>query len=137
MFPQGLDEAIDLEVEEARRLGIRVVLTRGSMSLSKEDGGLPPREVVQREDRTSVFAQYTVRVANRAQVQDRLKAAGIPTAVHYPIPLNRQPAYLELCSTPTPVADQLAAEVMSLPMSADLPPAQQDAVVQALQAALA
>ena len=50
LFPEGLEDAIDIEVEEARGLGIRAVMTRGSMSLSKEDGGLPPREVVQRED---------------------------------------------------------------------------------------
>jgi 8-oxoguanine deaminase len=50
LFPNGLEGAIDIEVEEARALGLRVVLTRGSMSLSKEEGGLPPREVVQREE---------------------------------------------------------------------------------------
>ena len=121
-------ERFDWEVQQRLALGARYNQLCDAAGIAR---------MVQREDRTSVFAQYTVRVANRAQVQDRLKAAGIPTAVHYPIPLNRQPAYLELCSTPTPVADQLAAEVMSLPMSADLPPAQQDAVVQALQAALA
>ena len=43
VFPPGLEDAIDLEVEEARRLGLRVVLTRGSMSLSRDEGGLPPR----------------------------------------------------------------------------------------------
>ncbi len=50
LFPAGLEDAIDLEVAEARALGLRVVLTRGSMSLSKDEGGLPPRSVVQRED---------------------------------------------------------------------------------------
>lgn len=50
VFPAGLDEAIDIEVEEARRLGLRALLTRGSMSLSQDDGGLPPRRMVQRED---------------------------------------------------------------------------------------
>ncbi len=50
VFPDGLDEAIDIQVEEARASGMRATLTRGSMSLSVEDGGLPPREVVQRED---------------------------------------------------------------------------------------
>src|SRR5690606_23793934 len=40
----------------------------------------------------SAWAQFTVQVDNRDQVQERLKAAGVPTAVHYPIPLNRQPA---------------------------------------------
>ena len=49
VFPPGLEDAIDLEVEEARRLGLRVVLTRGSMSLSRDEGGLPPRAVVQSE----------------------------------------------------------------------------------------
>lgn len=50
VFPAGLEEAIDAEIEQARALGIRVVVTRGSMSLSRDQGGLPPREVVQRED---------------------------------------------------------------------------------------
>ncbi|MDO4796155.1 MAG: DegT/DnrJ/EryC1/StrS family aminotransferase [Brachymonas sp.] len=101
--------------------------------------------MVQRSDRSSVFAQYTVRLpsgantssASRDQVQARLKEAGIPTAVHYPLPLNQQPAYAGLCDRPTPVATQLAQQVMSLPMSADLSLQQQDAVMQALRAALA
>ncbi len=42
LFPQGLGDAIDVEAEEARSLGIRVTLTRGSMNLSQKDGGLPP-----------------------------------------------------------------------------------------------
>ena len=50
VFPAGLEDAIDIQVEEAERLGIRAVFTRGSMSLSQEDGGLPPRSIVQRED---------------------------------------------------------------------------------------
>ena len=121
-------ERFDWEVQQRLALGARYNQRCDAAGIAR---------MLQREDRTSVFAQYTVRVANRAQVQDRLKAAGIPTAVHYPIPLNRQPAYLELCSTPTPVADQLAAEVMSLPMSADLGAAQQDQVVAVLRSALA
>jgi 8-oxoguanine deaminase len=50
VFPAGLDNAIDIEVAAARRLGIRAVLTRGSMNLSQRDGGLPPDSVVQDED---------------------------------------------------------------------------------------
>lgn len=50
VFPAGLEDAIDIEVAAARRLGIRVVLTRGSMNLSQRDGGLPPDSVVQDED---------------------------------------------------------------------------------------
>ena len=73
------------------------------------------------DDRTSVFAQYTLRVQDRDALQARLHAAGIPTAVHYPVPLNEQPAYAHLCCPDcTPVARQLAREVMSLPMHPDL-----------------
>lgn len=50
VFPAGLENAIDVEVAVARRLGIRVLLTRGSMNLSERDGGLPPDSVVQDED---------------------------------------------------------------------------------------
>jgi 8-oxoguanine deaminase len=50
LFPAGLDEAIDIEVDEARKLGIRMTVTRGSMNLSVKDGGLPPDSVVQDED---------------------------------------------------------------------------------------
>jgi 8-oxoguanine deaminase len=50
LFPAGLENAIDIEVEEARKLGLRMTVTRGSMNLSKKDGGLPPDEVVQDED---------------------------------------------------------------------------------------
>jgi 8-oxoguanine deaminase len=50
VFPSGLEDAIDIEVEAARRLGLRVLLTRGSMNRSQRDGGLPPDSVVQDED---------------------------------------------------------------------------------------
>ncbi|MEA2832574.1 MAG: 8-oxoguanine deaminase [Methylobacteriaceae bacterium] len=50
VFPAGLEQAIDIQVGVARRLGIRAVLTRGSMNLSQRDGGLPPDSVVQDED---------------------------------------------------------------------------------------
>jgi 8-oxoguanine deaminase len=50
VFPAGLEEAVDIEVAAAGRLGIRVLLTRGSMDRSQKDGGLPPDSVVQDED---------------------------------------------------------------------------------------
>ena len=50
LFPGGLEHAIDIQVEEARALGLRVVLCRGSMDLSVDDGGLPPRNVTQSID---------------------------------------------------------------------------------------
>ena len=50
VFPAGLDDAVDVEVAAARRIGVRVLLTRGSMDRSQRDGGLPPDSVVQDED---------------------------------------------------------------------------------------
>ena len=47
LFPDGLEEAIDVQVEAVRALGMRAVLTRGSMSLGEKDGGLPPQQTVQ------------------------------------------------------------------------------------------
>lgn len=47
LFPQGLEDAIDVQVEAVRRLGMRALLTRGSMSLGEADGGLPPQQTVQ------------------------------------------------------------------------------------------
>ena len=86
-------------------------------------------------DRTSVFAQYTLRVPDRDALQARLQAAGIPTAVHYPVPLNEQPAYAHLCCPDcTPVARQIAREVISLPMHPDLTEADQDRIVSAIMA---
>lgn len=63
----------------------------------------------------SAWAQYTVQVDRRSEVQGKLKEAGIPTAVHYPVPLNRQPAVAD-ASVQLPHGDALAERVMSLPM---------------------
>lgn len=89
--------------------------------------------VQQRPDRTSVFAQYTVLVEHRDRVQQALQAAGIPTAVHYPVPLNAQPAYQHLCCVEcTPNSQRIAQQVLSLPMGPDLTEENQDQVVAAL-----
>ncbi len=50
VFPAGLEDAMDIQVDEARKLGMRMTVTRGSMNLSEKDGGLPPDSVVQDED---------------------------------------------------------------------------------------
>ena len=81
--------------------------------------GLAPavRTLPVRTDRTSVYAQYIVRCADRARVERELKAAGIPTAVHYPVSLHQQPAYADLFPNAAfPVSETLAREVLSLPM---------------------
>ncbi|MDB2365703.1 DegT/DnrJ/EryC1/StrS family aminotransferase [Luminiphilus sp.] len=72
----------------------------------------------QKSDRTSVFAQYTILSERRDLLVDRLQHDGIPTAIHYPVPVNEQPAYKDLCCEGcTPVASRLSAQVLSLPMS--------------------
>jgi UDP-2-acetamido-2-deoxy-ribo-hexuluronate aminotransferase len=68
-------------------------------------------------DRSSVFAQYTVVLEERERVQAALHAQDIPTAVHYPVPMHLQPAYLGRCRAGAcPVAVAMASKVMSLPM---------------------
>ncbi len=89
--------------------------------------------IQQRADRTSVYAQYTVMVSNREALQKRLAELGVPTAVHYPVPLNEQPAYRHLCCPDcTPVAKGMANKVMSLPMSAELSVSDQEQILQSL-----
>ena len=84
-------------------------------------------------DRSSAFAQYTVALEQREQVQAQLQAAGIPTAVHYPVPIHVQPAYAHLAGAGhCPVALGKAASVMSLPMG----PYMDEAAVQEVALAL-
>ncbi len=83
------------------------------------------------EYNVSAWAQYTVRVKNRTAVQEALKAAGIPTVVHYPLPLNRQPAVAD-ANAVLPVGDKAADEVMSLPMHPYLSDAHLDQITGTL-----
>lgn len=79
----------------------------------------------------SAWAQYTIQVENRTDVQERLKAHGIPTAVHYPIPLNKQPAVAD--ENPVlPIGDAVAERVMSLPMHPYLTVDAQEKIVKVL-----
>ena len=80
---------------------------------------------------TSAWAQYTVQVPNRQQLQDKLKAQDIPTAVHYPIPLNLQPAVADL-KAHLPMGDAVAQRVVSLPMHPYLDEASIRRIVQAV-----
>jgi UDP-2-acetamido-2-deoxy-ribo-hexuluronate aminotransferase len=89
---------------------------------------------------TSVWAQYTLRVdrGRRDRLAADLKAQGIPTAIYYPKPLHRQHAYRHFpCADALAVSDQLAGEVISLPMHAYLDPPTQDRIIDAVQQALA
>ncbi|MDD7805933.1 MAG: DegT/DnrJ/EryC1/StrS family aminotransferase [Endozoicomonas sp. (ex Botrylloides leachii)] len=82
-------------------------------------------------DNISAYAQYTVQVENREKVQTDLKEQGVPTAVHYPLPLNSQPAVADSDAV-VPVSDQLAQRVVSLPMHPYLSLADQKQVIEAL-----
>lgn len=67
-----------------------------------------------KEHNISAWAQYTIQVENRDAAQAKLQEQGIPTAVHYPIPLNKQPAVAD-SSVSLPIGDAIAEKVMSLP----------------------
>lgn len=91
------------------------------------------KRVHQHADRTSVFAQYTLFVEHREELQKNLAEQGITTAVHYPIPLNEQVAYKAYSSSnETPVASEVAKKVMSVPMSPELTESQQTRIISAL-----
>ena len=123
-------ERFDWELQRRHALGARY---------AQGLAGLPGlRMLAVRADRDCVWGQYTVFVPRRSAVQAALQAQGIPTAVHYPRPLHRQPAYAAWAARAhCPVSEQVAEQVLSLPMSADLDPADQDRVLAALAGALA
>ncbi|HWM49393.1 MAG TPA: DegT/DnrJ/EryC1/StrS aminotransferase family protein [Xanthobacteraceae bacterium] len=89
---------------------------------------------------TSVWAQYTIRLpaGRRDALADALKAEGIPTAIYYPKPLHRQTAYRQfpVVDGGLPVSEQLADEVISLPMHPYLDQPTQDRVIDAVRRAL-
>jgi UDP-2-acetamido-2-deoxy-ribo-hexuluronate aminotransferase len=123
-------ERFDWELQRRRELGARYAQLLV---------GLPGlRTLAVRPDRDCVWGQYTVFVEQRAALQARLQARGIPSAVHYPKPLHRQAAYAAFAAAADcPLSERVAEQVLSLPMSADLSFADQDRVAAALAAALA
>ncbi len=88
----------------------RVALRYNNLLKGKVDIPLIP------DDTISSWAQYTIQVENRDEVQTRLKTAGIPSMVYYPRTMSRQTAFAHLNQQPCPVADKLSQTVLSLPM---------------------
>jgi UDP-2-acetamido-2-deoxy-ribo-hexuluronate aminotransferase len=84
------------------------------------------------EYNTSAYAQYTIQVSDRDEWQAKLQDAGIPTAVHYPIPLNKQPAVAD-DNAHLPVGDAIAERVMSLPMHPYLDKKEQKYIVDSFR----
>ncbi len=93
------------------------------------------------EGLVSIWAQYTIllRGRDRGEFANRLKAKGIPTAIYYPRPLNRQTAYRHcpIAGNGLPVSDRLAEEVISLPMHPYIDDALQDRIIDSVRASLA
>ncbi len=93
-------------------------------------------------DRTSAWAQYTIRVEERKAVEKALSEEGIPTAVHYPMPLHLQPVYAELACQmgwqrgSFPAAERAAEHVLSLPMHPYLSAEQVEEVSEAVRNAV-
>lgn len=83
---------------------------------------------------TSAWAQYTVRVQDRDAVVARLSSAGIPTAIYYPLPLNKQPAVFDATAN-LPLAAMAAESVLSLPMHPYITAQDQSAVIDAFNTA--
>lgn len=85
-----------------------------------------------------IYAQYTVRVPNRDQLQKKLMEKGIPTAIHYPIPMHQQKAFIDTWGAqgPFPVAEMCAKEVLSLPMHPYIREDDQIQVVEAFKSSL-
>ncbi|MEE8435185.1 MAG: DegT/DnrJ/EryC1/StrS family aminotransferase [bacterium] len=86
----------------------------------------------------STWAQFTLLVDDRDRVAGRLKEAGIPTAIYYPIPLNAQKGYRQYPSVPggVPVSDNLATRAISLPMHPYLEAPVQDRIIEAVKQAV-
>ncbi len=97
------------------------------------------KQLIVRPDRTSVWGQFTIQIENREAVLAKLKTAGIPTAVHYPIPLHHQPAYQALCriSGSLEHTEAVAAKVVSLPMHPYIDEETQRSIVRSLAKAVA
>lgn len=99
--------------------------------LNKIDGVKTP---VIADKNTHVFAQYSIEIDKRDALVDGLKEMGIPTAVHYPVPLHLQPAfdYLGYNKGYFPVAEGVSGRIMSLPMHPFIEKTEQDEVVGAI-----
>jgi len=123
-------ERFEWEIAQRQRLAFRYLTAIREMGLD-----LLPVSV--REGRTSAWAQFTVRTANRDKLIEELGNRGIPTAIHYPNPMHRQVAYSQYCCPDCcPQSDKQASQVLSFPMSADLSEQDQERILDGLAGAM-
>ena len=87
LFPPGLENAVDIEVEEARALGLRMTVTRGSMNRSQKDGGLPPDSVVQDEDTILADSERVLKLFHDPKPGAQIRIALAPCS---PFSINKR-----------------------------------------------
>lgn len=127
-------DIFDDEVQSRIRLGARYseLLQQAFADAPAEKKVITPLVA---DGYTSVYAQYTIEVPQRDFFETRMKTREIPTAIHYPVPLHQQPVFANLGyqAGDFPVAEKVAARVISLPMHPYLSDAQQQQVVTAVR----
>jgi len=117
-------DRFDYEIEQRKLIGARYNSLMDKLGVKR---------VIQQDGRTSVFAQYTIFSKKRDQLQNHLARLGVPTAIHYPLPLNEQPAYKTLCCGDcTPNSKTASLEVISLPMHPELDISTQEKIADAI-----
>ena len=117
-------EKFDIEIKKRQEIGEIYNALMDQIGIQR---------VQQRNDRTSVFSQYSIFIKNRDELQAKLLAVNIPTAVHYPNVLNEQSAYKKfILPRPIVVAKKLSESVMSLPMGPYLTNQDQDRIFATL-----
>jgi len=119
---------LDWEIEQRIAIGRRYLDGLAAHQIS----GIQP--LVLRPDRSCVWAQFTLQTDAREKVLERLKQAGIPFAIHYPVPLHRQPAYQNLYRVLGTLVhtDAAARRVFSLPMHPYLDMSKQERIIAAI-----
>ncbi len=113
--------------DRAARAALAAAYSEGLADLVMTPITLPERE--------SAWAQYTIQVDRRDDVQAALKARGVPTAIYYPRPMHLQPAYGRWSEGPgsLPVSERLSARVLALPMHADMRPEARARIIEAVR----
>jgi dTDP-4-amino-4,6-dideoxygalactose transaminase len=96
--------------------------------------GTPVRLPTEREGDRGVYHLFTIETEHRDELQKYLADQGIRTAVHYPVPLHRQPLYRDLATGPLPNSERASRQVLSLPLFPELRPDELETVAAAVRA---
>jgi dTDP-4-amino-4,6-dideoxygalactose transaminase len=112
-------------------LGAWIAARRAHADAYRE--ALSGRVVLPPADAGCVYSAFVIRVPRRDALIAHLRARGIDARVHYPIPIHRQEAFAALGATALPVTDRVVSEIVSLPCSPELEPAQRERVIAAVR----